>query len=85
MMQWLFYLGLVDSEESDLESALRETEEESGLTETDLRIFAGFKKTIKVSIFVGFIWKCGRAVHWKYCSCNVCVCLWISVCKKGLM
>jgi 8-oxo-dGTP pyrophosphatase MutT (NUDIX family) len=80
-----FYLGLVDSGESDLESALRETEEESGLTETDLRIVADFKKTIKVSIFVVFIWKCGRAVHWKYCNWNVYVCLWISVCRKGLI
>lgn len=72
----LFYLGLVDSEESDLESALRETEEESGLTETDLRILADFKKTIKVSIFVVFIWECGRAVQWNYCKCE-CQCMYV--------
>jgi 8-oxo-dGTP pyrophosphatase MutT (NUDIX family) len=67
----LFYLGHVDPGESDLETALRESEEESGLTKTDLRIIADFKKTIKVSIFVFLIWKCRmditfRSVWWKY-------------------
>lgn len=47
---WTPPKGLVDNEESDLESALRETEEESGLTETDLRILADFKKTIKYDV-----------------------------------
>jgi bis(5'-nucleosidyl)-tetraphosphatase len=48
----LFYLGHVDPGESDLETALRETEEESGLTKSDLRIIGDFSKTIKVSTFV---------------------------------
>jgi 8-oxo-dGTP pyrophosphatase MutT (NUDIX family) len=48
----LVYLGHVDPGESDLETALRETEEESGLTKADLHILADFNKTIKVGIFV---------------------------------
>jgi 8-oxo-dGTP pyrophosphatase MutT (NUDIX family) len=72
----LFYLGLTDPEESDLESALRETEEESGLTETDLCILADFKKNIKVSIYVVFVWECGRGVQWKYCTRKYeCACM----------
>jgi 8-oxo-dGTP pyrophosphatase MutT (NUDIX family) len=55
-----FYPGHVDPGESDLETAVRETEEESGLTETDLHILENFNKTIKVSISVISIWKCGR-------------------------
>lgn len=77
----LFYLGLVDSDESDLESALRETEEESGLTEPDLHILSDFKKTLKVSIFVVFIWEFGRAVQWKYCKCE-CLCMYMDWCFK---
>lgn len=77
----LFYLGLVDSGESDLETALRETEEESGLTETELHILSDFKKTIKVSIFVVFIWEFGRAVQWKYCKCE-CLCMYTDWCLK---
>jgi hypothetical protein len=53
----LFYLGHVDPGESDLETALRETEEESGLTKADLHILADFNKTIKVGIFVFFIYE----------------------------
>jgi 8-oxo-dGTP pyrophosphatase MutT (NUDIX family) len=56
----LVYLGHVDPGESDLETALRETEEESGLTKADLHILADFNKTIKVGIFVFFIYKCER-------------------------
>lgn len=58
----LFYLGHVDPGESDLETALRETEEETGLTKTDLCILADFNKTIQVGIFALFICicKCGR-------------------------
>jgi 8-oxo-dGTP pyrophosphatase MutT (NUDIX family) len=48
----LLYLGHVDPGESDLETALRETEEESGLTKTDLHILADFNKAIKVGIFM---------------------------------
>lgn len=47
---WTPPKGLTDPEESDLESALRETEEESGLTETDLCILADFKKNIKYDV-----------------------------------
>jgi hypothetical protein len=72
----LFYLGLTDPEESDLETALRETEEESGLTELDLRILADFRKTIKVSIFVVFIQECGSVVQWKYCKYE-CACIFM--------
>lgn len=50
----LFYLGHVDPGESDLETALRETEEESGLRKMDLHIIEDFNKTIKVSIFCVF-------------------------------
>lgn len=56
----LFYLGHVDPGESDLETALRETEEEAGLTKADLRILADFNKRIEVGIFVFLICKCGR-------------------------
>jgi 8-oxo-dGTP pyrophosphatase MutT (NUDIX family) len=54
----LLCLGHVDCGESDFETALRETEEESGLTKSDLHIIADFNKTIKVSILVFLVWKC---------------------------
>ncbi|PNF31367.1 Bis(5'-nucleosyl)-tetraphosphatase [asymmetrical] [Cryptotermes secundus] len=44
---WTPPKGHVDPGESDLETALRETEEETGLTKTDLCILADFNKTIQ--------------------------------------
>ncbi|XP_021935351.1 bis(5'-nucleosyl)-tetraphosphatase [asymmetrical]-like isoform X2 [Zootermopsis nevadensis] len=42
--------GHVDPGESDLETALRETEEESGLRKMDLHIIEDFNKTIKYNV-----------------------------------
>lgn len=47
---WTPPKGHVDPGESDLETALRETEEETGLTKTDLHILAYFNKTIEYDV-----------------------------------
>ncbi|KDR23432.1 hypothetical protein L798_05797 [Zootermopsis nevadensis] len=47
---WTPPKGHVDPGESDLETALRETEEESGLRKMDLHIIEDFNKTIKYNV-----------------------------------
>lgn len=41
-------IGHVDPGESDYETALRETEEEAGLTKDNLKIIKDFKKEVRV-------------------------------------
>ncbi|XP_069678359.1 bis(5'-nucleosyl)-tetraphosphatase [asymmetrical] [Periplaneta americana] len=47
---WTPPKGHVDPGESDLETALRETEEEAGLKKTDLNILEDFNKVIKYDV-----------------------------------
>ncbi|KAG8222941.1 hypothetical protein J437_LFUL000236 [Ladona fulva] len=47
---WTPPKGHVDPGESDMETALRETEEESGLKKSDLRIYEDFKETLEYKV-----------------------------------
>lgn len=48
---WIFTVGHVDEGESEFVTALRETKEEAGFSESDLKIIADFEKTLKVCVF----------------------------------
>ena len=44
----LYYEGHVDPGETDLQAAIRETEEEAGLKEKDISVIHGFETVLKV-------------------------------------
>lgn len=44
------FSGHVDPGESEMETALRETKEESGLTQNDLKIHENYKKTLNYNV-----------------------------------
>lgn len=46
----LVFTGHVDEGESDFDTAVRETEEESGIKLSELRVIEDYKKILEVSI-----------------------------------
>jgi bis(5'-nucleosidyl)-tetraphosphatase len=48
--KFYWHLGHVDPGESDMETALRETEEEAGLTSNHLRVMTDFKKELHYEV-----------------------------------
>lgn len=48
---WNFTVGHVDKGESEFVTALRETKEEAGFSESDLKIITDFEKTLQVCVF----------------------------------
>lgn len=50
-ISWIFTVGHVDKGESEFVTALRETKEEAGFSESDLKIIPDFEKTLEVCVF----------------------------------